>query len=70
MLDTLLKRFRRPGDEKAVERAIAEEQMSPDEQRRVEESIDDLQADNLAALESQTGTSMEHLEDDSEAPRY
>ena len=42
--------------------------MSPGE-RQVGESIDDLQADNLAALESQTGTSLEHLDDDPETPR-
>jgi hypothetical protein len=69
VLRNLLRRFRRRGDERAVDREIAEEQMSPDERRRVEESIDDLQADNLAELESRTGTSLEHLEDDSKPPR-
>jgi hypothetical protein len=69
VLGNLFKRFRKRGDEQAVERAIAEEQMSPDERLQVGESIDDLKADNVAELESRTGTSSEHFDDDSEAPR-
>ena len=67
MLGGLLKRFRKRSDDRAVERATAEEQMSPDERQRVEQSIDDLQADNRVVLER--GPGIEHLEDDSEAPR-
>ena len=40
--------------------------MSPDERQRVEQSIDDLQADNVVL---ERGPGLEHLEDDSEAPR-
>ena len=66
MLGGLLKRFRKRSDDRAVERATAEEQMSPDERQRVEQSIDDLQADNVVL---ERGPGLEHLEDDSEAPR-
>jgi hypothetical protein len=68
VLRSLLSRFRKRGDERAIERAIAEGTMSPHERRLAEESVDSLQSDNLAELESQTGTFAEHLEDD-DVPR-
>jgi hypothetical protein len=64
VLRKLLKRFRKHGDEQAGERAIAEEQMSPDEWRHGR-----LKADRLAEFEKRTGTSVEHFEDDSARPR-
>ena len=55
VLRNFFDRFRRRADERAVEQEIEEEQMSPEERRRVHTSIEDLQADTMAELESQTG---------------
>jgi hypothetical protein len=69
VLRNFFDRFRKRADERAVEEEIEEEQMSPEERRRVQTSIEDLQADNLAEFESQTGTSIRHFDDDEEKPR-
>jgi hypothetical protein len=69
MLRDFFARFRKRADDEAIEQEIEREGMTPAERRLTGESIEDLQADNLSELESQTGTSVRHFDDDEEKPR-